>query len=423
MTTAVAPDLIARARARRPLELAALGVAAVPGMRPVSVVATRPTRDGVDTAVVRDDASRHWVVAAPRRGAAGVEIEAEVAVLSALAGRTPFEIPEPTGHALLPGGGRAMVFRALAGTPLALADLATTPGLAAAVGRAMAAVHALEVEGFLSVGVPFYDGEALRRRCLATLDRGAEPGIVPPSLLDRWESRIEDVTRWRFLPCPVHGELLADRVLVHGPRVAAIIDWSGARVSDPAEDLAWLAVGADPDSLTSVVEAYGHARGGGLDRHVVDRAVLHGEMALITWLLHGLRGDDEHVVEDASAMLAQLAAWHEEHTDEAPAPPPGSVTQADAARSPDPDPGRSLERSAEPQVDLAASTPDAGPEGPGSTAVDAVRSEPGPAHIASGESADDDARAAADGPRQPAPLDLDHEDGRQAEGEPVTSTA
>jgi aminoglycoside phosphotransferase (APT) family kinase protein len=320
VTTAVAAEP-RQERARRPLELAALAVAAVPGMRPVSVVATRPTRDGVDTAVIRDDTARHWVVTAPRPGVAGAELEAECAVLDVLADRTPFAVPRPQGHAPLPGGGRAMVHPALRGEPLSLTALGEDRDLAASVARAMAAVHAVDVDRFLAVGVPAYDGEGLRRRCLATLDRGAETGAVPPSLLGRWESRIEDVSRWRFLPCPVHGELLADRVLVEDGRVSAVVDWSGARVSDPAEDLAWLAVGADPEALAVVVAEYATARGGGLDPHLVDRAVLHGEMALVTWLLHGARTGDGGIVADAGEMLRRLATWHDEHGD-GPTPQP-----------------------------------------------------------------------------------------------------
>jgi hypothetical protein len=103
--------------------------------------------------------------------------------------------------------------------------------------------------------------------------------------------------------------------------VSAVVDWSGARVSDPAEDLAWLAVGADPEALAVVVAEYATARGGGLDPHLVDRAVLHGEMALVTWLLHGARTGDDGIVADAGEMLRRLATWHDEHGD-GPTPQP-----------------------------------------------------------------------------------------------------
>src|SRR5450756_3087353 len=51
------------------------------------------------------------------------------------------------------------------------------------------------------------------------------------------------------------------------------------------------------------------------DPHLADRALLAGELALARWLLHGVRFEDEAIVEDATAMLVELA----EHTAE-PAP-------------------------------------------------------------------------------------------------------
>lgn len=406
MTTVVAPESRGT-RARRPLELAALGVAAVPGMRPVSVVATRPTRDGVDTAVIRDEAARHWVVTAPRRGVAGAELEAEVAVLDVLADRTPFAVPRPQGHAVLPGGGRAVVFPALRGTPLSLTHLGSDRTLAGSVARAVAAVHGIDADAFVAVGVPVYDGEGLRRRCLAILDRGAETGVVPPSLLQRWEARIEDVSRWRFVACPVHGELLADRVLVDGGHVSAIVDWAGARVSDPAEDLAWLAVGADPEALAVVVAEYAAARGGGLDPHLVDRAVLHGEMALVTWLLHGSRTRDDGIVGDAVEMLRQLAQWHEEHGD-GPTPVPPAEAVTDVADHPDDDDDRAGAHHAV----VPGRPADAGP--PDDVVIDLTSSDEGA--VPSDEAVDPSAA-------RPAPDGAAPDGGAPESPEPVSSTS
>ncbi len=337
----MAPDPTPGLRERRPLELAALGVAALPSIDPVSVVGTRPTRDGVDTAVMRDSSNRDWVVAAPRRGAVAAELEAEVAILRMLAGRLSFLTPDPQGHAALPGGGRALVYPSLPGQPLSLPELSADHTLAHAVGGAIAAVHGLDPEQFAAVGVPVYDSESLRRRCLGALDRGAEAGVVPAGLLSRWEAMIEDISRWRFQPCPVHGELVADRVLVDGSSVTAVIDWSGVRVSDPAEDLAWIAVGADTEGVEQVIAAYQGARPSS-DEHLLERAVLHGEMALMTWLLHGQRIDDQQIVGDATGMLVELATWHDSHdshdSHDKPTPTPSPVMPAPAAETTTPAP-------------------------------------------------------------------------------------
>ena len=96
--------------------------------------------------MVIDAEGRRWVVRAPQSPAAGAALEAEVGLLERLvvevdAGRLPFDVPRPAGFVDLPEGGRAIVHPQLPGRPLRLEDLGPGPGLAAAVWRAIAAVH------------------------------------------------------------------------------------------------------------------------------------------------------------------------------------------------------------------------------------------------------------------------------------------
>jgi hypothetical protein len=85
-----------------------------------------------------------------------------------------------------------------------------------------------------------------------------------------------------------------------------MLEWSEARVADPADDFAWLANGADASALESVLEAYANARRTTPDRDLARRARLAGELSLARWLLHGTTVDDDEVVRDAVAMLTDL---------------------------------------------------------------------------------------------------------------------
>jgi macrolide phosphotransferase len=295
-----------------PLTLAALATAAIPGL---DVVATRaPQHDGADFAVtgVMDSGGRRWVVRCPVHAAAGAALEGEVALLERLCdavddGDLPFAVPRPAGFAPLPDGGRAMVYRELVGRPLDLENLRPGPHLAAEIGRAIAAIHELPIAVIESAGLPVYDAESYRLRRLAELDEAARTGYVPAVLLRRWEKALENVALWRFRATPVHGDLAADHVLVANDEVRAVLDWSEARVADPADDLAWLVAGAPENALDSVLEAYSLARTERGDDHLVERATLAGELALARWLLHGVRVGDRTVVDDAAQMLADLA--------------------------------------------------------------------------------------------------------------------
>lgn len=292
---------------RSPLVLAALASAAEPGLVPVSTRPTTSEGGDYDTAVVTDDRGRHWIVRAPRRTAAGAALESERALLARLRGTgLPFALPDPRRTVDLPEGGRAMVYPYLDGTPLHPGDLAPGPGLAPALGRALAALHDLPRAVVEDAGLPSYSADEYRTRRIAELDEAAATGHVPSGLLTRWEKALEDVGLWRFQPTVVHGDLAAEHVLVDGTEVVGLVDFGEAKVADPADDLAWVAVGADEKALDTVLEAYAVALTDQPDRHLAQRARLAGELALTRWLLHGTRTSDQVVVDDAVGMLREL---------------------------------------------------------------------------------------------------------------------
>ncbi|WP_250448007.1 macrolide 2'-phosphotransferase [Actinotalea sp. C106] len=297
--------------ARSPLSLAALATVAIPRLDVVDARAARPSGGDVDSAVVIDADGRRWVVRAPRSSAAGAALEAEVALLSRLMGhvdadRLPFDVPRPAGFAPLPEGGRAVVHSQLKGRPLALELLGPGPGLAAHVGRAIGALHELPEQTVEDAGLPVYEAEAYRQRRLSEVDEAARTGHVPAGLLRRWERALEDVALWRFRPTVVHGDLSSDQVLCSREAPTGILGWSEAKVADPADDLAWLLVAAPQEAVDPIVEAYTLRRTETSDRHLVERAMLAGELALARWLLHGVRNDSAEVVDDATAMLVEL---------------------------------------------------------------------------------------------------------------------
>ena len=296
---------------RSPLALAALATAAIPGLDVIGV--RRPTHPGAnfDVAIVIDSSRHRWVVRAPVRPAAGAALEAEVALLERIAtqvdaGRLPFGVPRPVGFARLPEGGRAVVHAEVAGGPLRVERLAAGPGLAASLGRAIAALHQLPVDLVESIGLPTYDAVAYRERLLAEVDEAARTGKVPPTLLRRWEERLEDVAMWRFQPTVVHGDLTADHVLTDGRTITGLLSWGDAKVADPADDLAWLLVAAPPDAVESIMEAYQLGRTELIDTHLTERALLAGELAVARWLLFGVRSRNADVVADAVQMLTEL---------------------------------------------------------------------------------------------------------------------
>ncbi|MDE0572565.1 phosphotransferase [Demequina sp. B12] len=309
---------------RSPLALAALASVAVPGLDVYDVLRSPHSDADFDVVVVKDSTGQRWIVRAPRRAAAGAALEAERGLLKALGrahdtGLISFDVPRPKGAASMSGtdDGRAIVYSEVPGAPLMMARLEPGPGLAANLGRALAEIHELPPTLVEDEGLPTYDAEQYRQRRLAELDAGIHTGKIPPRLADRWERQLENVSWWRFEPCVVHGDLGEHQIMVSGDTVRGVVDWMDARVADPADDLAWLVASAPEDIVDAVVEAYQMRRRETPDAHLLDRARLASELALLRWLMYGVRTDNADVIADGEGMLADLATMLFDDTDEA----------------------------------------------------------------------------------------------------------
>ena len=117
-------------------------------------------------------------------------------------------------------------------------------------------------------------------------------------------------------------------------------------MADPADDLAWLVVAAPADAVDSILEAYQLRRTELTDPHLLDRAMLAGELALARWLLHGVRtGDPDVVVDDAVGMLRGARRAD-------PAAPAPEAAAPDAGAPPDAGPAPGDRRLGEQRLDL-----------------------------------------------------------------------
>lgn len=293
-----------------PLTLAALATTAVPGLDVVGA-----TEDGSDEhrsviAARLADGSTVQVVL-PRSVAALESTTAHAAALGALTlatrSRLPFDVPELLGTT--PAGKSTLfVLTRLAGSPMRLDDISPARlGLASSVGRAIAAMHELPTSVAADAGLPHESAQSLRARLLDTFDRAAATGAVPAALLQRWESALGDDQLWQFKPTLVHGDLQAPAFRVDGAEVVGLDGWHALAIGDPARDLAFL-LGSDQfGSVDEAFDAHAAARGIG-DRQVRQRAMLHAELEIAKWLLHGVDRDDAAIVDDAKGMLAGLVA-------------------------------------------------------------------------------------------------------------------
>ncbi len=303
---------------RSDLALAGIACAAVPGMKPVSVQeVSRGASDDKpshQSAIVKDSTGRTWVVRVPLTAVAGAELDRNESLVTQLGKHLPFKVPAASGFAPLgTERGRAAVYPYVEGSALNLHHLPPGPGLASAVGRAIAAVHNISVDIFEDYAVPTFDSASHRQRCVAELDRVAATGLVPTGLLARWEQAFDADPLWDFASTPTHGSLngwaflaaFTDDDAATG-RVVAMTHWDQASVTDPAQDFAILTDELTPAALASVVESYSLARSQRPDQYLMVRARLAAEMRLIKGLAQAVTQDADDIVQFRVDELRKL---------------------------------------------------------------------------------------------------------------------
>jgi aminoglycoside phosphotransferase (APT) family kinase protein len=322
---------------RKPIELAAIATAAVPGLTPTAVSSAPDDPADFDSALLLDSEGKRWRVRSPRHAEASARLETEFLVLRAFApairAELPFLMPTVAGSVRL-GALSTFVYSHLAGSTRSVEELTAGPdALAREIGVALAAIHDLPRSLVSNADLPSYTPNEFRQRRLNELDQAATTGKIPPGLLRRWEHALEDVSLWRFNPSVVHGDLHEDNLLVEDQRVTAVTGWTDLRIGDPADDFAWLVASNEQEFVDAVLDAYTASRRDIPDKHLLRRAALSAEFALAQYLVKGIASDDNGMISEAEEMLATLARDIEEHGGQ-----PISVEPQPAAAASGPEP-------------------------------------------------------------------------------------
>jgi aminoglycoside phosphotransferase (APT) family kinase protein len=174
----------------------------------------------------------------PRRDGPETEDDLEFRWLPLLAPQLPVAIPRPVARGR-PGAGYPWFWSVhtwLQG------DLPTGPLAVADVAGLVSALRRIELpaapEPAYGRGRPLADRDAYVRAALERVDA--------PGALELWE-RAVSAPGWEHEPVWVHADLDRRNVLVRDGRLAAVLDWGGVGVGDPAADVmvAWKLVDAE----------------------------------------------------------------------------------------------------------------------------------------------------------------------------------
>jgi aminoglycoside phosphotransferase (APT) family kinase protein len=198
----------------------------------------RVPSSGTDNALYR--LGDELVVRLPRIGWAVGGVDREVEWLPRLARHLPLEVPAPVAKGV-PGEGYPWpwaVYRWLEGENAVLGALADADGLARELGRFVRALRAIDRTGAPPAGraKPLAERDAETRAALADLRGLIDTG--PPAAA--WEEAL-GAPAWDGEPTWIHGDLMPGNLLLREDRLAAVIDFAGVGLGDPAVDLivAW----------------------------------------------------------------------------------------------------------------------------------------------------------------------------------------
>lgn len=345
-------------RSKTPYELAALATVAVPRLEVAGLRPPQFSDEVLSVTGLIDTSGDRWMVVCPHDTVGGLDMEAQNAVLERLGkahdfSKIPFEVPRPAGFTRTPEGDRVMVHRDLGGHVMETSDFDDPHLLPASLGNALAALHNLPELIYTGVNLPAYSAIECRDRHQAVLDEAAQEVVIPANLWDRWEESLENLSLWRFLPSPIHGDLSETSIHVDHGRVCALTGFSSAHVGDPAVDIAWVFARASDEFLERFHEAYQQTRSE-KDLHLLERAELLSELAVVRWLVHGLHSGDSDIVDEARAMLAELSASVGETTPKRTEEPTKAASDSSTAE----------EKSSSQREDTTPRTTESSPESP-----------------------------------------------------------
>ena len=284
--------------------LAAQAAAAVPDMQ---LVKTAPfDLPGVRSALAWDADGQVWVIEVPETDEAESKqrdrISGAQAIGEGLRARLPFAAPRVIGTTTVDG--RTLSVGAYLPGARIRPDKITTD-TAAAVGEAIAQLHAIPASTLYDQGRPVHSATDAMRKATSIVDKAAKTTLLPKNLLRRWEAAYEDRDLWQFEPTIIHGALHLGAFLAEGNTITGVTGWRELSVGDPARDVAWfttphLAKRLEP-AKTSYLETRPEA-----DHRIFQRARFWSELDIARWLLHGIDTRNEEIVDEATRMINEL---------------------------------------------------------------------------------------------------------------------
>ncbi|EKQ3418748.1 TPA: phosphotransferase [Escherichia coli] len=230
-------------------------------------------------------------------------------VLAMLKNRLPFAVPdwrvanaELVAYPMLEDS-TAMVIQPGSSTPDWVVPQ-DSEVFAESFATALATLHAVPISAAVDAGMLIRTPTQARQKVADDVDRVRREFVVNDKRLHRWQRWLDDDSSWPDFSVVVHGDLYVGHVLIDNTeRVSGMIDWSEARVDDPAIDMAAHLMVFGEEGLAKLLLTY-EAAGGRvwprLAHHIAERLAF----GAVTYALFALDSGNEEYLAAAKAQLA-----------------------------------------------------------------------------------------------------------------------
>lgn len=249
-----------------------------------------------------------WVLRVPRRNDMAEQIAAEAGILELVAPVLPVAVPQWRICTA-----ELVAYPALPGKPGLTIDTngqlhwhldVNSKRYAEEFGRLLADLHRLDAQQARAAGVPLEEPTQVRERWRRDIDAVAAAFTIDEGLRRRWEAWLSDDSYWPTWSVFTHGELYPAHVLLDDDDgITGIIDWTTAKVSDPARDFAFQRGMSTPEVFELTVHAYVRA-GGRVWPKLAEHALELWTASPVAYGVYALQtGNPEH----RAAAQAQLS--------------------------------------------------------------------------------------------------------------------
>ncbi len=251
-----------------------------------------------------------WVLRLPRRPDVVPKAQLERRILDLVRPHLPVAVPDWQIFS-----DRLIAYPLLAGEPGLTFDPQTyevtwhfdqtTPLFPQTLAPAIATLHAIDIAAARAAGLPVFTPAEVRAKWRADLDQVQTRFEIPLGQWTIWQDWLADDSYWPDFSVPIHGDLYVGHVMVEPDgRAIGILDWTEARVGDPAMDLVGHLKAFDEAALLTLIEHYAAAGGRTWPRLLEHCHMLHSAAPVAYAIFALISGDADH----HAAAQTQLSA-------------------------------------------------------------------------------------------------------------------